>query len=202
MLRYAITDRALFGGSTDTQDALLDGILTLAGSMDSLQIRERDLSAAELERFTTRVIAALSHLPTRPRVLVNHRADIAMVCGADGVHLRSPANGELSPEDVLAMYEKAALPRPVISASCHSLEEIAACRGAELILFGPVFEKVVTGANSIPGLGLESLRRACVSAHPGKVFALGGVTEANAVSCIEAGAAGVAGIRLFFQALK
>src|SRR5580700_1278929 len=139
MLRYAITDRALFGGSLD---ALLDRIVEIAGSVDYLQIRERDLSAAELERFTTRVITALSRLDERPRVLVNHRADVAMACGADGVHLRSPASGELAPEDVLAIYARAGLPRPLISASCHSLEEISACHGADLILFGPVFEKI------------------------------------------------------------
>ena len=194
MLRYAITDRSLFGGSLD---ALLDRIVEIAPSIDFLQIRERDLFVAELEGFTTRVIAALSRLAVRPRVLVNHRADVAMACAADGVHLRSPASGELAPDDLRAMYAKAGLPAPVISASCHSLEEISGCLEADFILFGPVFEKV-GAAEKIPGLGLEMLRRGCVAAHPAKVLALGGVTEANAASCSEAGAAGIAGIRLFF----
>lgn len=196
MVRYAITDRALFGGSLDL---LLQRILQIAGGLEYLQIRERDLSAAELERFTARVIAGLASLPKRPQVLVNHRPDIAMATGADGVHLRSATSGELLPEEVFAVYAKAALPRPVVSVSCHSLPEIAMRRNAGLILFGPVFEKVESSVPEVaPGSGLELLRQACQAAAPVPVFALGGVTRANQHECLQSGAAGVAGIRLFF----
>jgi thiamine-phosphate pyrophosphorylase len=46
-------------------------------------------------------------------------------------------------------------------------------------------------------LGLEVLADACRTAGKMPVYALGGVNQTNAASCIEAGAAGVAGIRLF-----
>jgi thiamine-phosphate pyrophosphorylase len=74
-------------------------------------------------------------------------------------------------------------------------------------VFAPVFEK--PGAGSSPrtdsnseargtGIGLEALRRACAASIGGMpVLALGGVTPENAASCLRAGAAGVAGIRLF-----
>ena len=83
---------------------------------------------------------------------------------------------------------------PVIGASCHSVAEVVAAREqhADLVVFGPVFEK--SGAT---GLGLERLREACRAAEGMGVFALGGVTAQNAAECTAAGAAGVAGIRLF-----
>ena len=49
----------------------------------------------------------------------------------------------------------------------------------------------------MPGQGLEQLHAACIAAAPVPVYALGGVTLENAAACIAAGAAGIAGIRLF-----
>jgi thiamine-phosphate pyrophosphorylase len=65
----------------------------------------------------------------------------------------------------------------------------------DLVLFSPVFEKLA-GPETAPQ-GLEALRRACTAAEGLPVFALGGVTSFNAANCVTAGAAGVAGIRLF-----
>ena len=62
------------------------------------------------------------------------------------------------------------------------------------MLFSPVFEKL-SGASLAQGL--EGLRQACAAAQGIPVFALGGVTAANAQDCVAAGAAGIAGIRLF-----
>ena len=91
---------------------------------------------------------------------------------------------------------------PIISMPCHSLEDIDMAREeqVDLVLFSPVFEKL-SGRPGEPQVsqpqGLEALRRACAAAHGIPVFALGGVTGANAQDCLAAGAAGVAGIRLF-----
>ena len=57
-------------------------------------------------------------------------------------------------------------------------------------MFGPVFEKGKTQP-----AGLDGLHQACQYKLP--VLALGGVTLANARACLDAGAAGIAGIRLF-----
>jgi thiamine-phosphate pyrophosphorylase len=78
--------------------------------------------------------------------------------------------------------------------SCHSENEVrTASENADFAVFAPVFEK--RDDPSSRAAGLEGLRQAC--RHPIPVFALGGVTLQNAGACLETGAAGIAGIRLF-----
>ncbi len=127
------------------------------------------------------------------RVLVNSRLDVAIAAGADGVHLTG-GPGELRPEQVRQLF-----PEAVISVSCHSVEEVAraAGRGVDAILYGPVFGKSVQGVGVAHGAGIEGLRVACEAANDASVLALGGVTMAMSKACAEAGAAGIAGIRLF-----
>ena len=132
------------------------------------------------------------------RLLVNGRPDIAAAAGADGVHLTAKT-GELTPGQVRQVFLGAGLPSCFVSVSCHTVQEVAAgCQaGADLILFGPVFEKRVGTELVTAGLGLRHLSEACVLARRVPVLALGGVTEQNTPSCLAAGAAGIAGIRLF-----
>lgn len=140
----------------------------------------------------------------RPLLLINSRADIAAAAGADGVHLTSRV-GELTPEAVRQVFARAGRPVCLVSISCHTSGEVRRARdhGADLILFGPVFEKRVAGTLGVAstlameGTGLLALREACAEAHPIPVLALGGITPETARSCVEAGAAGIAGIRLF-----
>ena len=81
---------------------------------------------------------------------------------------------------------------PVVGVSCHTVADVVAATQAQatLAVFGPVFEKAGATAS-----GLGGLRSACRTELP--VLALGGVTTENARLCIEAGAAGIAGIRMF-----
>jgi thiamine-phosphate pyrophosphorylase len=125
--------------------------------------------------------------------MVAGRPQVALAAAADGVHVGSDY-GMVSEARRVFLESR-------VSVSCHSLADVKAARTAavDVCLFGPVFGKTVDAAEVVPGLGLEALREACVIA--GKdlpVFALGGVTEENAALCVEAGASGVAGIRMFF----
>lgn len=152
--------------------------------------------------------------PRRPKLLINSRADVAIAVGADGVHLTS-SPGELTPEQVRQLYSGAGLPPPVISLSCHTLADVIAARGLrseddlcfapdpattpDLILFGPVFEKRIGDQVVAEGSGLKLLGQACAAAAPIPFLALGGITEENTAECLNSGAAGIAGIRLFLK---
>jgi thiamine-phosphate pyrophosphorylase len=206
MLRYAITDRARAQtGQPSQEEALLRQAATLAESgIDFLQLREKDLEAGALTSLARKLLAILRSHAKAPKLLINSRADVAVASGADGVHLTS-ATGELTPADIRKLYASAGLPEPVISVSCHTLSDIPPARDASLILFGPVFEKVVSAHSSAAssealvsdGIGLNLLHLACATAAPTPVLALGGITPENTSATLAAGAAGVAAIRMF-----
>jgi thiamine-phosphate pyrophosphorylase len=188
LLLYYITDRMQFAGDeASRRRALLEKIAEAARcGVDFVQLREKDLSGRELETLARDAARTVRENSSTTRLLINARTDVAIACGADGVHLRSE---DVLPGEVRAAWKQTA---PVISVSCHSTDEVAraAADGADFAVFAPVFEK----QNSVAA-GLSALRAA--REHPIKVLALGGVTLENARECMEAGAAGVAGIRLF-----
>jgi thiamine-phosphate pyrophosphorylase len=166
-----------------------------------VQLRAKSLEAgalADLGRRILRDIAKTGSIYTK--LLINGRADVAVAIGADGVHLTA-REGELTPQQVRAVFAHAGRPAPLVSVSCHTLEEVTRARDqrADYILFGPVFEKRVGDEVVQGGAGLEWLREACKIAASVPVLALGGVTEQTIPFCLQAGARGVAGIRLFAQ---
>jgi thiamine-phosphate pyrophosphorylase len=217
---YYITDRTAFAGDEPAhRRQLLDKIVEAARcGVDYIQLREKDLSARELEQLAREAIEALDSakmLATGSRqrktaFLVNSRVDVALATGADGVHLRSD---DVPACEVQTIWQRSASkcgtgkcgagtlarensPRsPLIAVSCHSPAKVAqaAANGADFAVFAPVFEK-----KDAPGArpaGLDALREACLAGIP--VLALGGITLENAQSCLDAGAAGIAAIRLF-----
>ena len=165
--------------------------------VDFVQLREKQMGAGELVKLAVAMLEVLRE-SGHTKLLVNGRADVAVAAGADGVHLTSQA-GELTPGQVREVFRLAGAGRPVVGVSCHTVEEVrrAVADGVDLVLFGPVFEKRVDGEMVGEGVGFGRLQEASVAAHGTPVLALGGVTWPRAELCIEAGAAGVAGIRLF-----
>jgi len=153
----------------------------LLRGIDFVQIRELGLEARALAEFTRQVIALQN--PHGAKILVNDRADVALACRADGVHLR---DGSVLPVAFAGLGL-------TISVACHSADSVKNIQGADLILLAPIF-----APRSKPGipLGLGELRNATTLTRI-PVLALGGITESNALLCVEAGAAGVAGISLF-----
>lgn len=203
MLLLYITDRVQFlGDESARQGALLAKIAeaTRCG-VDLIQLREKDLPIRELEilaRTAVRVVRENSPLRTEKRelptrLLVNWRTDVAIASGADGVHLRS---NDISPADVPKIWLAGGQRTRVwVSVSCHSANEVAraAADGSNFAVFAPIFEK--KDAPPLSPAGLEGLRQVCRQKIP--VLALGGITLENARACFDAGAAGIAGIRLF-----
>ncbi len=194
MFRYAVTPGLLRSGGPPA-DAL--GLIywsrTLAEEgVEFLLLREKALDVDELLALTQQVVEAV--VDTRIRIIVPLAPELASSAGAHGSHLPiAELNSRFG-----AVKDK--LPRAWISTSCHSLGEVLTARhlGVDAILFAPVFGKTVDGIKVVEGTGLERLREACAAAAPVQVFALGGITAANADGCVRAGAAGVAGIRMFF----
>lgn len=166
--------------------------------VDVVQLREKDLDAGEVYALAAAGVRLLAGRARRPRLLVNGRPDLAAAAGADGVHLTSAA-GELQPGQVRAFFRAARRPLPLISRSAHTVEEArqASRQGIDLLLFGPVREKRIGDAAVQRGSGVELLAEACAAAAPVPVLALGGVRKEDACGCRQAGAAGLAGIRLF-----
>jgi thiamine-phosphate pyrophosphorylase len=189
-LLYYITERSQFGGGESARrEALLARIAEAAcAGVDYIQIREKDLSGRELETLVEAAVRVVRN-SSASRLLINSRTDVALAAGADGVHLRAE---DISVRDVRGIAEKSAK-RLVVGASCHNVAQVMHSEDADLVVFGPVFGK--RGAAGAQPAGLNRLREACHWKVP--VLALGGVTVENARSCLEAGAAGVAGIRLF-----
>jgi len=208
-LLYYITDRSSLPGDERTRRRhLLDKIAEAASAhLDYIQLREKDLPVRDLESLAREAMRIIQERRTEnpdltTALLINSRADVSIATNAAGVHL--PAR-DLMPAEVRQIWKTScgagALAReisprtPVISISCHSPEHVtqAATNGADLAIFAPIFEK-----KNAPGAlpqGLESLRQACRANIP--VIALGGITLQNAESCLQAGAAGIAAIRLF-----
>ncbi len=199
MLLYYITDRLQFSGNErEKRLQLLRKIAECAAAgVRYIQIREKDLTIHELQELGAEAAHLISqHASTR--LLINSRVDVALACGAGGVHL--PAN-DLAASEARAIFGRAGHGSPVVAVSCHTTAEVAyaEAHGADFAVFGPVFEK-----NGLPGPnGLARLEQACkrpyIAANAMPVLALGGITLKNAAQCRDAGAAGIAAIRLFQQ---
>jgi thiamine-phosphate pyrophosphorylase len=209
-LLYYITDRCAFPGDERTRRVhLLDKIAeAVSHGIDYIQLRERDLSAREFESLAREAVHVIFQQSSpnqelKTALLINSRTDVALATATTGVHLRAD---DVSPEEVRAAWISAEtkggagtharenLPgNPVIAVSCHCPEEVAQAAAAQatFAVLAPIFEKKDA---AIPA-GLGSLRQACLLGIP--VLALGGVTLQNTQSCLQAGAAGIAAIRLF-----
>jgi thiamine-phosphate pyrophosphorylase len=205
LLLYYITDRTAFPGEERTRRLrLLDKIAEAASlGINYIQLREKDLSPRDLESLAREAMSLLHKLKTenrelRTELLINSRTDVAIATAAHGVHLQS---NDISPQEVRAAWRgscadtlarETSRQNPLIGVSCHSPEDVthAALNQATFAVFGPVFEK-----KAAQPAGLGALHQACEAKIP--VLALGGVTLENAQSCLQAGAAGIAAIRLF-----
>jgi len=184
---YYITDR------TQIRTTPLDVCISRAihAGLDWVQIREKDLPVRDLLAVTHAAVGqARGDGREGTRIIVNDRMDVALAAGAHGVHL-----GTLSMP--VAAVRRLAPPPFLVGASCHSLADtlVAEAAGADYILLGPIFEtpsKLRYG----PPLGLARLREVtCQVSLP--VFALGGITTGRIGDCLENGATGIAGIRIF-----
>jgi thiamine-phosphate pyrophosphorylase len=186
----------LSGGSGDS-GAMRSCLLQQArhavdAGIDYLQVRERDLEAAALADIVQELVSVARGSATR--VLVNDRLDVALACGAAGVHLRgdsipAPAVRQLVPDGF------------VVGVSVHTVAEaVAAAASADYLVAGTVWPTdSKPSAQTEALLGIEGLAR-IASAVTVPVLGIGGVTIDRVAAAARAGAAGAAAIGLFMSA--
>jgi thiamine-phosphate pyrophosphorylase len=151
-----------------------------------IQVRERDLEAAALASVVRELLDITRAAATR--LVVNDRLDVALACGADGVHLR---------EDSIAAAEvrRVAPSGFLIGRSVHSVDAARAAGPVDYLIAGTVFPSASKNDRHAL-LGLDGLRTiaACTGVP---VLAIGGMTAARCADAAAAGAAGCAAIDLF-----
>jgi len=170
---------------TDLAAAFLSGGATL------LQLRAKTASSAWLLDTATAIVA-LAH-QANAMVIVNDRADIARLSGADGVHV---GQDDLAPRSVRQIVDAGAeRSEAIVGLSTHTSEQLEAALHLPVsyVAIGPVFG-TATKMSGHASLGLEGVRRAAVRTGERGVplVAIGGVTLDTAPDVIRAGAATVA----------
>ena len=201
-----VTDRT----QTRGRDLVALVVACLAAGLPAVQVREKDLSAADLAALCRRL-----REPTRERgalLIVNDRTDVALAVGADAVQR---THASLSVADMRAIADccsgggEAGLnrgwPAPGgtrlrIGASVHSWQEAvsAEAEGADWIVFGPIYDTASKRQYGAPQ-GLTKLERV-VGAVKIPVIAIGGITPERVVEVRTAGAHGVAAISALLAA--
>jgi thiamine-phosphate pyrophosphorylase len=192
-----VTDRRGFGDAAEAREKLLLAKIERAAKagVDWIQIREKDLSGKQLAELAAGAVRSAAGASA---ILVNDRMDVACVVKASGVHLGE--RGLPVSEASRFVHERLAGKDFLVGASVHSLEgaQKAEQDGANYVIFGPVYETPSKAGLGAPQ-GRESLRQVCAGLKI-PVLAIGGITLENARDCMEAGASGIAAIRLFQKA--
>jgi len=158
----------------------------LNGGARFLQVRAKAASGAWLFDETSAIVA-LAHA-SGAIVIVNDRADIARLAGADGVHV---GQNDLAPAAVRPIVGT----ERIVGVSTHTIEQIdaAVLEPVDYVAVGPVFG-TSTKLSAYEAVGLERVREAARKAHARglPVVAIGGITIDRAADVIGAGAASVA----------
>ena len=178
---YAIIDPSLLTISE------LDLAEALAGSgVELIQYRNKTASSRQFFEISKQLSSVLG--PRGVRLIVNDRADIALLADAGGVHV---GQDDLSVEDARAICG----PDRWVGVSTHTLEQLAAAdrTSADYIALGPIFP-TATKKNPDPVVGTELLRKARrMTKKP--LVAIGGITLERAAEVYRAGADSLAVIR-------
>jgi thiamine-phosphate pyrophosphorylase len=158
--------------------------VALGGGVDIVQLREKQLGRAEIERAASTFRRMADNYSAL--FIVNDDPDLARICDADGVHVGQ--------DDASVEEARAALGRDaIIGQSTHSEEQIAAAEGRDIDYFavGPVWETPTKPGR--PAVGLELVTHAAERASAAgddrkPFFAIGGISPLNADEVVTAGA--------------
>ena len=154
-----------------------------AAGVRLLQYRNKQASARELFESSIKLVSLLA--PLKVSLIVNDRADVAALAGADGVHVGQEDLGVEGARDVVGAEK-------LLGVSTHNLEQFqrAAASSADYIAVGPIFE-TGTKSNPDPVVGTEFIRKVRLLTDK-PIVAIGGITLERAAEIIESGADSVA----------
>ncbi|MET0556736.1 MAG: thiamine phosphate synthase [Vicinamibacteria bacterium] len=176
---YPILDAALLAGRPCGA-----AVAALArGGARIVQVRAKGASDRVLFALAQEALAAAR--ASGVLLVVNDRPDVALMLGADGVHL---GQDDLPPAEARRLLG----PDAIVGWSTHSVEQLdeAAAEPVDYVAFGPVFP-TATKRDADPVVGLDRLRTARArTARP--LVAIGGITTGNARATAAAGADGLA----------
>ena len=155
-----------------------------AGGASFIQLRDKFASAAEFYHAAVHAIDRAHR--NDAKIIINDRVDIALACGADGVHL---GQDDLGP----AHARKLLGPSAIIGFSTHSIKQAmeALQLPIDYVAIGPIFS-TTTKEDHDPVIGLDVLRAVRKLAPAFPIVAIGGINRENAPSVIAAGADSVA----------
>jgi len=175
---YVILDAALLTvPETECAQKLADAGVRL------LQYRNKRASTRELFESSIELVSLLA--PMNVSVVVNDRADVAVLAGANGVHVGQEDLGVEKGRQVVG-------PEKLVGVSTHNVEQFqrAAASSADYIAVGPIF---ATGTKSSPDsvVGTEFIRKVRLLTDK-PIVAIGGITLERAPEIIESGADSVA----------
>ena len=179
---YAIVDAAV-AGRAGWDPVALSRVYLEAG-VRHIQLRAPEVDAKIVLGWCHEVMSIAA--PVDARVILNDRCDLAMLAGADGVHL---GQGDLPAVEARRLLGDAA----VIGLSTHDdsqVREALRCP-VSYIASGPVFD-TRTKNTGYAAVGLDAVRRTASAAGDRPVVAIGGITLATAPAVLEAGAQAVA----------
>lgn len=186
MLLYAVTDRAWTGRQTLYEQVEA----ALRGGVTCVQLREKELDEAAFLREAGE-ICGLCRRYGIP-FIVNDNVDIAIACGADGIHVGQ--------EDMEAAEVRRRVgEHMILGVSVHTVEEgrKAVENGADYLGLGAVFPTVTkTDADRMPNDTLRAIRGAVEV----PVVAIGGINEGNLLKLSGSGVDGVALVSSIFSA--
>lgn len=172
---YLVTDRGMCR-NRPLQDVVLKAV---QGGVSCVQLREKDLPTRDFigEAVAVKKILVPFHVP----LIINDRVDVALACGADGVHLGQ--------QDMpYAMARKLMGDKVIIGLSVETWEDVEAVEKLDVNYIGvsPIFT-TPTKTDTKEPWGLAGLRKIrAFSRHP--VVAIGGINASNAQAVAEAGA--------------
>ena len=181
-----VTDRTFVEGTALYQNVKK----AVAGGVDWVQIREKEFTGLELTNHARSIQDAAregaSQRQGSVKIFINRFVDVAIVIGADGVHLGFDAMPSAAARELLPRNS-------LITSARHDVDEVIRRKDEPIdaVQLAPIFNPISKRPERIPA-GIESLKKAVRAAPFLKILAQGGITPENAAHCIQAGACGVA----------